>query len=118
MHELGHVLLHKSSSIDDESDLYSQNGHEREANAFAGHLLVPDEHLNQIRDVDRPTDPAQYDVWLRDQRQEWGVSGEVILRRLKDSGRLTQAQYDAYRQWQSGLVYAQADDGVPHVSPS
>lgn len=112
MHELGHVLLHKSSSIDDESDLYSQNGHEREANAFAGHLLVPDEYLNQIRDADQPTDPAQYDVWLRDQRQAWGVSGEVILRRLKDSGRLTQAQYDAYRQWQSGLVYAPADDGV------
>jgi Zn-dependent peptidase ImmA (M78 family) len=43
MHELGHVLLHKTSSIDDDADLYSREGHEREANAFAGYLLVPDD---------------------------------------------------------------------------
>ena len=42
MHELGHLLLHKTSSIDDERDLYSHRGHEREANAFAGYILVPD----------------------------------------------------------------------------
>jgi Zn-dependent peptidase ImmA (M78 family) len=112
MHELGHVLLHKDSSIDDEADLHSQNGPEREANAFAGFVLVPDEHLDEISDASRPTDVAQYDVWLHDQREAWGVSGEVILRRLKDSGRLTQNQYDAYKQWQRGLTYTRKDDGV------
>lgn len=112
MHELAHVLLHKDSSIDDEADLYSQNGREREANAFAGHLLVPDEFLALIDDADRPADAAQYDVWLEPQRDAWGVSGEVILRRLKDSNRLTQAQYDAYKRWQSGIRYARRDDGV------
>src|SRR5690606_5030219 len=73
MHELAHVLLHKDSSIDDEADLYSQNGREREANAFAGHLLVPDEFLALIDDADRPADAAQYDVWLEPQRDAWGV---------------------------------------------
>jgi Zn-dependent peptidase ImmA (M78 family) len=41
MHELGHLLLHKPSSIDDEHDLQSHQGHEREANAFARYLLIP-----------------------------------------------------------------------------
>lgn len=112
MHELGHLLLHKSSSIDDEADMYSQTGHEREANAFAGYLLVPDEFLNAISDAQRPADAAQYDVWLEPQRQAWGTSGEVVLRRLKDNNRITQAQYDAYRQWQAGRTYPKPDDGV------
>lgn len=111
MHELGHVLLHKSSSIDDESDLYSQNGHEREANAFAGHLLVPDDLLNHIDDADRPANAAQYDTWLDEPRRAWGVSSEVILRRLLDSGRLAQVHYDAYKQWQAGVVYPQRSEG-------
>ncbi|MDH4101350.1 MAG: XRE family transcriptional regulator, partial [Nitrospirota bacterium] len=45
MHELGHLLLHKTSSIDDEHDLLSHQGRESDANAFAGHLLVPDNFL-------------------------------------------------------------------------
>ncbi|MEJ1963646.1 MAG: XRE family transcriptional regulator [Gammaproteobacteria bacterium] len=112
MHELGHVLLHKNSSIDDEADLYSQNGPEREVNAFAGSLLVPDEFLGSIDDAKRPADVARYDAWLQSQREAWGVSGEVILRRLKDNGRLTQNQYDAYKQWQGSVVYARTDDGM------
>lgn len=105
MHELGHVLLHKASSIDDEHDLQSPQGRERDANAFAGRLLVPDAFLASIRDVDRPDHVSQYDDWLAQPRKAWGVSGEVLLRRLLDSGRLPQSQYAAYRQWrtQSGI---------------
>ena len=40
-------------------------------------------------------------IGLRSQRKAWGVSGEVILRRLLDAGRLPQSQYAAYRQWRS-----------------
>jgi len=47
MHELGHLLMNKSSSIDDEYDLHSHQGMERTANAFAGHLLVPEALLEQ-----------------------------------------------------------------------
>ena len=114
MHELGHLLLHKTSSIDDEQDMQSQEGHEREANAFAGYLLVPDASLNIIRDAERPADVSQYDDWLADQRRAWGVSSEVILRRLLDAGRLPQARYTAYREWwkQQAAIIKEDDGGT------
>lgn len=99
MHELGHVLLHQTSWIDDESDLYSHEGKEREANAFAGHVLVPDAFLHSIRDEQRPDDVTTFNDWLKPQRQQWSVSTEVILRRLMDAGRLSRADYGEYREW-------------------
>lgn len=111
MHELGHILLHKTSSIDDESDLHSHQGYEREANAFAGCLLVPDGHLATVRDAERPGEVSLYDEWLEPQRTAWGVSGEVILRRLMDAGRLSEALYRAYRKWRSASICPQDESG-------
>jgi len=100
MHELGHLLLHQTSAIDDEQDIYDPHtAREREANAFAGQLLVPDPFLATIIDRERPDDVAQYDEWLAQPRRAWGVSSEVILRRLLDVGRLPPGEYQAYRQW-------------------
>jgi len=98
-HELGHLLLHKTSSIDDEQDMQSHEGHEREANAFAGYLLVPDAFLDTIRDAECPAKVSEYDDWLEDKRKAWGVSSEVILRRLLAACRLPQARYTEYRDW-------------------
>ena len=111
MHELGHLLLHRASSIDDEGDLHSPEGAEREANAFAGHLLVPDGFLLSIRDDERPAEVAGFDDWLAPQRKAWGVSGEMILRRLMDAGRLPATAYAAYRQWSSQRVIPEKDGG-------
>ncbi|TRW90248.1 helix-turn-helix domain-containing protein [Candidatus Methylobacter oryzae] len=111
MHELGHLLLHKTSSIDDEQDLHSHQGKEQAANAFAGHLLVPDTFLTNIRDEERPDEVSQYDEWLERPRKTWGVSGEVILRRLLDAGRLPQDRYTAYRQWKKRMPIQQKDGG-------
>ena len=111
MHELGHLLLHKTSSIDDERDLQSHRGHEREANAFAGYVLVPDAFLTSISDAERPDEVSQYDVWLVGQRKALGVSGEVILRRLLDVGRLPPDRYEAYRQWQERSVVVLKEGG-------
>lgn len=111
MHELGHLLLHKASSIDDDHDMHAHQGQEREANAFAGYLLVPNEFLPQISDADRPRDVNEYDSWLEGQRRAWGISGEVILRRLLDSGRLAQQQYAAYRNWKAESIRIQDDGG-------
>ena len=111
MHELGHLLLHKACSIDDEHDLYSHQGRERDANAFAGHLLVPDAFLAMINDGERPDEVSQYDEWLYRQCRAWGVSCEVILRRLLDAGRLPQSDYSAYRQWFSTLIVSLKDGG-------
>jgi Zn-dependent peptidase ImmA (M78 family)/plasmid maintenance system antidote protein VapI len=111
MHELGHLLLHRSSSIDDEFDLNSHQGRERDANSFAGNLLVPDNFLAMINDAERPDDVSQFDIWLDRQRKAWGVSCEVILRRLLDTGRLPQSEYDAYRQWRATLIVSQKEGG-------
>jgi len=111
MHELGHLLLHKTSSIDDNHDLHSHEGREQEANAFAGHLLVPQAFLTSIRDANRPHEVDQFDEWLREQRKAWGVSGEVILRRLLDVGRLPRNQYAAYREWRQEAVVSEEGGG-------
>jgi len=111
IHELGHLLLHKVSSIDDEHDLVSREGRERDANAFAGHLLVPDAFLMRIQDSERPSEVSLYDEWLERPRRAWGVSGEVILRRLLDAGRLPQLEYQAYRQWRAKSAHPQKDGG-------
>lgn len=111
MHELGHVLRHKTSTIDDETDFQSHAGREREANAFAGQLLVPDSFLRFVRDNERPDDVADYDTWLSSHRRAWGISTEVILRRLLDVGRLNQKQYNAYRSWRKSRTKPTDDKG-------
>ena len=111
MHELGHLLMHETSSIDDERDFESHQGHEREANAFAGHLLVPDAFLASIRDAERPHDVSQFDDWLAQPRKDWGVSSEVILRRMLNVDRLPQSQYAAYRAWRAQLAITTEDAG-------
>jgi Zn-dependent peptidase ImmA (M78 family) len=111
IHELGHLVLHKTSSIDDEADMQSNDGMERQANAFAGHLLVPDDFLTQITDDTQPDEVVQYDDWLEQQRKTWGVSTEVILRRLFDAGRLKESQYVAYRKWRSTTPVPEKDGG-------
>ena len=111
LHELGHLLLHKASSMDDEHDLYSHQGRERDANIFAGYLLVPDNFLDTINDAARPEEVSQFDVWLDRPCSLWGVSCEVVLRRLLDAGRLPQREYIAYRQWCATLITTQTDRG-------
>ena len=111
LHEVGHLLLHKTSSIDDEGDMNSRQGYEQEANAFAGLVLVPDAFLQKIDDAIRPGDVEQYDDWLKRYRTEWGVSSEVLLRRLLDSGRLPRQKYTDYRTWRKGLQFPQLSGG-------
>ena len=111
MHELGHLLLHRSSSIDDDIDLNSHVGRERDANSFAGNLVVPDNFLATIIDAERPLNVSEYDVWLGQQCKAWGVSCEVILRRLVDVGRLTKNDYAAYREWHATLIIIPKEGG-------
>ena len=111
MHELAHVLLHKTSWIDEETDFHQQQGQEREANQFAAMVLVPDDFLQQINDANRPLEVSMLEAWLRPQRLQWGVSTEVILRRLLDVGRLPQSEYAAYRAWVSGISHEGQEEG-------
>ena len=101
MHELAHLIIHKASWVDDEDDLHSYSAQEQEASYLAGRVLVPDAVLESVRDQDKPSSVTEYDNWLASPRDIYGVSGEVILRRLLDSGRLLQEHYTAYRQWKN-----------------
>lgn len=111
MHELGHLLLHRNSFIDEEADLYGRRGREREANAFAGHLLVPDQAIALIDDDARPSDVAEYGGWLKKANRKLGVSSEVILRRLLEAGRLNRESYQAYREYIASLPPAERKPG-------
>lgn len=111
MHELAHVLLHKKSWIDDEADLRATEGREQQANLFAGLVLVPEHFLTAINDAERPANVAAFDEWLKPQRRAWGVSTEVILRRLLAVGRLPRATYLAYRAWSLEIGKIIEDEG-------
>ena len=111
MHELGHLMIHRQSNIDTDDDLYARDGVEREANSFAGHLLVPDEFLEAVQIPNQIVNASDYEQWLAQYGRRWGVSIEVILRRLLDRGRLAQAQYQAYRTWRSQTPYPETDSG-------
>jgi Zn-dependent peptidase ImmA (M78 family) len=99
IHELAHLLLHQRSWIDNDEALESHGAGEREANEFAGLVLVPRQVLNLIVDGARPADFAAFDAWLERARRASGASTEVLLRRLVDEGRLNRDVYGAYRNW-------------------
>jgi Zn-dependent peptidase ImmA (M78 family) len=100
-HELGHLLLQRASSIDEENDVWAQHGAELAANTFAGEVLVPNAILATINDGQRPANVAGYDAWLTDHKALTGASMDVLLIRLVRAGRLAQNQYDQYVQWRS-----------------
>jgi Zn-dependent peptidase ImmA (M78 family) len=110
MHELGHLLLHRASSVDDRNDLHATLGMERDANRFAAQLLVPDAVLAKIDDSTRPTTVDQFDLWLKAYRKALTVSTEVLLLRLVSAGRLKQAEVDEYRQWRANTPEPQDDE--------
>lgn len=104
MHELGHLLLHRESFIDEVTDFYSNQGKEKVANEFAGNVLVPDAFLGRINMRDFPYDEVKsYNDYLKEYRECWCVSTEVILRRLLNEGLLEERYYKEYRKYVSGL---------------
>ncbi len=112
MHELAHLLLHRDSFIDDEEDFYSYQGKEKMANEFAGLVLVPGHALNQIDMTNFPFEEVSaYDNYLKSYRKSWCVSGEVILRRLLNEGRLEQAYYQGYREYKQSLPKSDQEGG-------
>ncbi len=97
MHEFAHLLLHRESAIDNDEDFYNYQGKEKEANEFAGNLLIPDDFLNQIDTEQLLRRQAQeYDSFLADYRKLWCVSNRTILVRLLISEKISQYHYQNY----------------------
>lgn len=97
MHELAHLLLHKESAIDDDEDFYNYQGKEKDANEFAGNLLIPDNFLSRI-DTEQLLNLTvqEYDSFLVDYRRLWSVSNRAILVRLLINQKISQHHYQSY----------------------
>lgn len=97
MHEFAHLLLYRESAIDNDEDFYNYQGKEKEANEFAGNLLMPDEFLTQI-DTEQLSrlDTQEYDSFLTDYGKLWSVSNRAILVRLLINNKISEHHYQSY----------------------
>jgi len=104
MHELGHLILHKAGSIDGIEDFRSHEKNETEANQFVGQVFIPDHLLNRIDDATHPTEVSGLERWVSVVSQHCGVSTDVVLIRLMDAGRVSQNEYNEYREWRDRIT--------------
>ena len=94
-HELGHILLHDTSCMDDETQLNSDHPKkiEQEANQFAAKCLLPDSQLPKSVDVG----PKDYGREFVSIANRCGISVEVVVVALKQKGLISQGDYSAYK---------------------
>lgn len=109
MHEFAHLLLHRESAIDNDEDFYNYQGKEKEANEFAGNILIPDEFLNQI-DTEQllRLQTQEYDSFLADYRKLWSVSNRAILVRLLINEKISQYHYQNYVDYKADQLRKEA----------
>jgi len=104
IHELAHLLLHKESTIDNDEDFYSYRGTEKEANTFAGNVLIPDNFLSQIDTKELlKLEVSEYDSFLSDYKKLWCVSGRAILVRLLINKKISQSLYQNYVSFKDAI---------------
>lgn len=101
MHELGHLLLHKRSALDDDADLESYRGAEKAANQFAGYMLVPTAFLREI-DIaafKRLEEWDDYESFFEPYKKRWCISAEALILRLvnEDGFDVDRADYEKYK---------------------
>jgi len=101
MHELGHLLLHKRSALDDEADLESYRGAEKEANEFAGYMLAPTAFLHEI-DIaafKRLETWDDYERFFEPYKKRWCISAEALILRLVNEAEfdVNRADYEKYK---------------------
>lgn len=110
IHELAHLILHKESMIDDDDDFFNYQGKEKEANEFAGNLLIPDSYLNQINVEELCLlDLHEYDSYLINFRKQWSVSNRAILVRLLKNGNISEDIYQNYVTFKNEQVIREAN---------
>lgn len=102
LHEYAHLLLNTSGLCDlheTRSGMRDQDSIEIECNRLAGEMLVPSQAFSK-RPLLGHSDAVEND-WplglLIDEGRFWGVSPEVILRKLVDTGRASRRFYQQWR---------------------
>jgi len=118
IHELAHLLLHKESTIDNDEDFYSYRGSEKEANTFAGNVLIPDDLLSQIDTKELlKLEVSEYDSFLGDYKKLWCVSGRAILIRLLINKKISQAHYQNYVSFKDTIHAREANQVTTNSIP-
>lgn len=101
LHELVHLMLHSSGLCDLHANT-NMPAHEQKLEVFCNHVaaqaLVPDEYLLSYS-ATRSTDSESWtDAIVGPIARDFGVSREVILRRLLDHGLTTRSFYEENRE--------------------
>lgn len=101
IHEFTHILLRQNALCDLEPRL-DMSPHEQKieifCNAVAGQTLVPDNLLLQYKELQTTGLEEWKDYTLAKIANDFGVSREMILRKLLNLGLTTQLYYEAKRQ--------------------
>ncbi|MCD4825106.1 MAG: XRE family transcriptional regulator [Phycisphaerae bacterium] len=115
IHELGHLLLNKGGISDLKEYAYGQSANQKIeifCNFLAGSVLVPREDLLQQPDVKHATTSTE---WKNPQLQHlanlYGVSKEVILRRLLIVGKTNKDFFESKRKEFLAQIYATGKPG-------
>jgi len=110
IHELAHLLLHRESAIDNDEDFYAYQGKEKEANEFAGNLLIPDGFLNQINiEQFLKLEVQEYNSFLAEYRKLWSVSNRAILVRLLINEKISEYHYQNYVDYKEEQLKREAN---------
>ena len=99
-HELGHLIMHKSSYSDGGNEIEKtelDGNEEEEANRFAGELLLPKEAIEESL---IKTKAATLTSWVLDIKSRYKVSYRTVLKRAVDLGIFSQDVY-----WQFASQY-------------
>lgn len=116
IHELAHLLL-RSSGLCDLSSEPGRPPHEQKlevfCNAVASQTLVPDSILLSYPDIRGVAQESWTDEILAPIARDFGVSREVVLRKLFDHGLTTRAFYldNRERYTQEAIEYKQRQKG-------
>jgi Zn-dependent peptidase ImmA (M78 family)/transcriptional regulator with XRE-family HTH domain len=94
IHELVHIIKRQSTLCNDMFASFSSLSDEVFCNAVAGEVLVPTESLNAYFNAKKITVISLDEVELIADR--FSISKEVVIRRLFDTQRFTQDEYDTF----------------------
>lgn len=97
-HELGHILLHHTSSIDGKIQFDENNPdiNEQQANEFATHCLLPDSLLDNIT---IPIDVKNYHSAFSMLAEHCGISVEVIVVACMKKYKINRDKYLDYKKY-------------------
>lgn len=92
-HELGHLVMHKSSFKADEKKEIEEE--EAEANCFASHFLMPEVAFSSMWEASKGLHPVDRVIKVK---RHFTVSYLTVLRRLIDTGRSDQRVYASFNK--------------------